>query len=770
MQPVMKKLLWIGLLMTAAFQAAWGFALWGPNPPSAASPDGWEQEIIGYQLPYTESLAFGGHVSLQDVGSPKNIGEEYRRNTRVLYYAYDPNFVGFFGSNGVAAADSAFAIMNSLTNVDSYSTALTEFPLEAEHINFTAQSLGLTDLKSITLHLLVEQLGLSQPERFTWTLHNRFLPPGGTCPLSMEYLVVQRNFDITASPLSQIQYSPYVNGTLYSYEIDEICSGNPELAVTVPFSVDPFADIYTAVAADPASGLEIGGFYTGLTRDDAAGLRYLLSTNNVNWETAAFIGTTATGNSGAGAAQLQNPGQTNVIQNFNLGAFLAAALTNDAATVAALFPNVVTAGSSNYFTTVCTPNIVSYLQNPPNGSPVGTPQQFIVTTNGFTCVPQTNFVYNLANVVSVTNAFANNTASFIQTISLTGQIGAPIGSSPVTNITLTPLVLTNVPPGDFFIVPPGLCGFNINTNPYILNGPVTATTNVLTTATNANGFVFSQSVVTYFTNHYYLAEPVSCTPFASGLYQGIENVKFVRADFDSLIGQTFQPITNVYTMVLVTNSQTVVQTFQRVVTTPDILLSAADLAVGPSGNGFSGTVERPAPNFDQDNVLNGLAGPGTINPGTTFTYNKVGALFFNAGLLSTNDFLSQFTQLQLLQWASFDASTNAPVLYPNGTSIQNLENELLIQISPPASALPVATHGAPYAVTFTTTGGAFTPPYTWSWTPLGSETLPPGLTLSSGGTLSGTPTQAGTFDFILQLNDSLTPPRTVQWNYSINIR
>jgi hypothetical protein len=123
----------------------------------------------------------------------------------------------------------------------------------------------------------------------------------------------------------------------------------------------------------------------------------------------------------------------------------------------------------------------------------------------------------------------------------------------------------------------------------------------------------------------------------------------------------------------------------------------------------------------------------------------------------------------LLTWASFDASTNPPVIYPDGTSIQNFENQILIQISP--ASLPDGTNNVPYPpTTFTTTGGgALTPPFTWSV--LGSTPLPAGLTLSSGGTISGTPTNnvPGTFDFVIQLNDSLTPPRTVQWNYSITI-
>ena len=172
----------------------------------------------------------------------------------------------------------------------------------------------------------------------------------------------------------------------------------------------------------------------------------------------------------------------------------------------------------------------------------------------------------------------------------------------------------------------------------------------------------------------------------------------------------------------------------------------------------------------------GLAGPGVINTPTTITYDKVGPVFFNGPLSEflTNAFLNESTQTGnftngLLAWASFDSSTNGPILYPDGTSLLNFENEVLIQISP--ASLPDGTNNVAYpATTFTTTGGAaFSPPFTW--TVLASTPLPQGLMLSPTGTISGTPTNnpAGTFDFTIQMNDSLTPPRTVQWNYSITI-
>ena len=259
--------------LALGLQTAWGFALLGPNPGVlAGSGDAWQVVLLGYDLAYLNSGSFvpGGPVWLGDIGGPKNYQEEYRRNVPVLYYAYDDNFSGvtgegFFGAAGEDAADQAFAIMNSLTNVDNID--LSQFPFQSQSFNYTAQGLYLTDLKSVTLHLLVEQLGLTEPERYTWTLHDRSV--GAKCPVTTTYLVVQRNFDVIPSPLNQVQYSTYVNNVLYSYFIMDDCGkhGPDWSAITVPRPPDALATIYTAVAANN----EAGSWTDELATDPATG-------------------------------------------------------------------------------------------------------------------------------------------------------------------------------------------------------------------------------------------------------------------------------------------------------------------------------------------------------------------------------------------------------------------------------------------------------------------------------------------------------------------
>jgi hypothetical protein len=79
--------------------------------------------------------------------------------------------------------------------------------------------------------------------------------------------------------------------------------------------------------------------------------------------------------------------------------------------------------------------------------------------------------------------------------------------------------------------------------------------------------------------------------------------------------------------------------------------------------------------------------------------------------------------------------------------------------------LPPGRTSVAYSATFTAVGG--TSPYHWSVT---SGSLPPGLTLSDDGMLSGTPSAAGTFTFTVMAIDSSTVPASASRQYSLTIR
>jgi hypothetical protein len=73
-----------------------------------------------------------------------------------------------------------------------------------------------------------------------------------------------------------------------------------------------------------------------------------------------------------------------------------------------------------------------------------------------------------------------------------------------------------------------------------------------------------------------------------------------------------------------------------------------------------------------------------------------------------------------------------------------------------STALPTAVINVPYSTTLTSTGGKG--PFTWA---LASGTLPPGLTISAGGVISGAPTTLGSTTFKVSVTDSQTPTAAV---------
>jgi hypothetical protein len=214
-----------------------------------------------------------GFPAIGDIGGPMNIGEGYRWNVPVVTYAFDPSFVDFFGSNGEAAVESAIQILNDLPPASQVN--LGNYPLNTMNEDYQVAPLGLVDLKSETLFLLLQQLGLASPTRYMFCVHD-FSISNGTTNVN----VVLRNFD----PFS-FQATNVLNGSSYASNLDWHVVGSVEYLSIVATPVDPY-DANSSVADGWGGGGSAPSFfYTGLSRDDVGGLRYLLETNNLNWET-----------------------------------------------------------------------------------------------------------------------------------------------------------------------------------------------------------------------------------------------------------------------------------------------------------------------------------------------------------------------------------------------------------------------------------------------------------------------------------------------------
>lgn len=262
-QIIHPRVLLLGLALVAILPPtrAGAFALLGPFSD-------WMQPTNGLRL-------------LGDIGGPMKLNEEYRWNVPVLTYGFDSSFLDYFGSNGVAAVEEAFQILNDLPAASE--VVLADYPRVSRRINWAAHHAALWDLRSFALANVVEQMGLASPTRHVFVLrHWRpafevFIEEREWSPWAIDFgLILERNFDPESlSPTHS------VNGTVYSGQITRWMNHTE----VTEFPLDPIAIRENAVADYRyGNALGAGQYYDGLTRDDVGGLCYLLHATNINFE------------------------------------------------------------------------------------------------------------------------------------------------------------------------------------------------------------------------------------------------------------------------------------------------------------------------------------------------------------------------------------------------------------------------------------------------------------------------------------------------------
>ena len=581
----MKKLGLIAALTGLTCAATQAFSLLGPWAT-------WQTTDLGYQIDTVDDSIDW------DAGGPMNLKEGYRWNIPVMTYAFDKSFMDYYGEKGVEEVERAVATINDTFAHMYEANYLDSVPTSVARYNYRASALELVDLYSEVLAHLTEKLGLGPAERYCWTLRNATPPTDDSIGM---YYTIRRSFD----PES-LEPTPYVNGVLYSYRISYY-GDDAQYAEALEITPDPTAIGYASVSGRYNNAHQMipleGLYYTGLSRDDVGGLRWLYSADNY-----AFEGTSVTG-AGSGSAGILTPDYTTpiIVTNLDLAQFLIAVehTTNTADQVLALYPGLNIISTNWDYETIKTTNYV-YSQTSP-WMPYGeVPVLVKQVENHFRLL----YTYGYDNVI--TNFGGNVTKDKIQliTVSSGAQMSPwlPYGMGGDTNaVTNYSNINTNRVTGGIMILG-GLAAGNANndnndaTNAatannaggyeflatnfvrrvYVTNLIASANSNGTAGGTNDNGGTtigigddtggdtgagtnvvsasFNQYMVTSYDLYEYLAYPIvwsdgggtggddtNAVTTSAVLYRpGLaSSFRLQRVNFDNLIGSTFTP-TNMY--------------------------------------------------------------------------------------------------------------------------------------------------------------------------------------------------------------------------------
>ncbi|MCL6576955.1 S-layer homology domain-containing protein [Kyrpidia sp.] len=196
-----------------------------------------------------------------------------------------------------------------------------------------------------------------------------------------------------------------------------------------------------------------------------------------------------------------------------------------------------------------------------------------------------------------------------------------------------------------------------------------------------------------------------------------------------------------------------------------VALDKAMAATGQSGNGGTSTLSVITASLAAATVGSdysaSLQASGGMAP---YSWSLVGGSLPDGLTLTTDGTISGTP-------TTAGTSTFTVQVTDSSGTPQSATADLSITVDPAAQALsintqslPNGTVGSDYAASLDASGG--TSPYTWT---VVNGSLPDGLTLSTDGTISGTPTTADTVTFTVQATDSSDPPQTATASLGITV-
>lgn len=143
--------------------------------------------------------------------------------------------------------------------------------------------------------------------------------------------------------------------------------------------------------------------------------------------------------------------------------------------------------------------------------------------------------------------------------------------------------------------------------------------------------------------------------------------------------------------------------------------------------------------------------PTSGEPGTTVSVTGGGFLVETTAILGSTPVVARVLSDRSLSFTvppTAAGPSSITVATADGTATLPGAFDVITALAVSTSSLPEAEVGAPYDVTLQAAGGS--PPYSWS----SQTSLPSGLSLATGGMLSGTPQVSGSVVLVLEVRDS----------------
>lgn len=225
-------------------------------------------------------------------------------------------------------------------------------------------------------------------------------------------------------------------------------------------------------------------------------------------------------------------------------------------------------------------------------------------------------------------------------------------------------------------------------------------------------------------------------------------------------GLIINPLTGV-----ITGIPTLAQTVTTTVTVSDTRIPVRTASVSFSWRVLTPVaLINPGPQSMTNGVNVGTFIPyasGGLKPYTWRAQNLPAGLTMNASTGSVTGIVQQGTRYVVTVWVTDSAGGEASMSVVCNV-VQNSTTDL--RVTSPTPAAPDRSTAAGTAVSFAATAAGPTAP-SYSWTAAG---LPPGVTITSGGTVSGTPTTKGTYVVTLTVrNTGTAAAATLMFTWSV---